>query len=53
MNKRRAEDDSVDPISNFSISEQENTKKCRCGSTSHVRISHRDCPMNKGKTAGK
>ena len=47
MGKRKKhEDDSIDPIS-----EQEITKKkCKCGSTSHLRTSHRDCPMNKGKT---
>ena len=22
-------------------------KKCKCGSTTHQRISHRDCPLNK------
>ena len=49
MNKhKRHEDDIVDSIGN---SEKEITKKkCRCGSTSHLRTSHRDCPMNKGKT---
>ena len=24
-------------------------KKCKCGSTSHLRTSHRECPMNKSK----
>ena len=24
-------------------------KKCKCGSTTHQRISHRDCPLNKNK----
>ena len=39
------------PIGNSFVSEQESTrKKCKCGSISHVQISHRDRPMNKGKT---
>ena len=51
MNKsKRHEDDSVDPIVNSLVSEQEITKKCKCGSISHVRTSHRDCPMNMGKS---
>ena len=50
MNKRYA-DYSVDSIGNSTRSEQEiTTKKCRCGSTSHLSTSRRDCPMNKGKT---
>ena len=24
-------------------------KKCKCGSTTHLRTSHRECPMNKSK----
>ena len=24
-------------------------KKCKCGSTTHQRISHRECPLNKKK----
>ena len=52
MNKSKShEEDSIYKIGNSTISEQEiTTKKCKCGSTSHLRTSHRDCPMNKGKT---
>ena len=53
MNKSNLfhEEDSIYKIGNSTISEQEiTTKKCKCGSTSHLRTSHRDCPMNKGKT---
>ena len=25
-------------------------KKCKCGSTTHLRTSHRECPMNKSKS---
>ena len=27
-------------------------KKCKCGSTTHLRTSHRECPMNKNKGHG-
>ena len=55
MNKNKGHGDgSVDSIGNSTRSQQEvTTKKCRCGSISHLRTSHRDCPMNKGKTSGK
>jgi len=26
-------------------------RRCKCGSTTHQRISHRDCPLNKKRTS--
>ena len=52
MNKNKGQGNgSVDSIGNSMRSQLEiTTKRCRCGSTSHLRTSHRDCPVNKGKT---
>ena len=29
---------------------QGSSKKCRCGSSSHLRTTHKDCPVRKKKT---
>ena len=43
----------MDLLSNSSVSGPDRViaskKKCKCGSTTHLRTSHHDCPMNKGK----
>ena len=34
------------------LADSAETKRCKCGSASHLRISHSDCPMNPSKTGG-